>query len=91
MKFRETMKMVDAISEYQWDNEGHLVVSVNNYEFDDFMKPFKNHQSLFDDEGILAYLRDHYVVIPYFDDILERIGFKPEDIKEMFEKEACVC
>lgn len=26
MKFRETMKMVDAISEYQWDSEGHLVI-----------------------------------------------------------------
>ena len=79
--------MVDAICEYKWDNEGHLVICVNNYEFDDFMKPFKAYPSLFDDEGILAYLQDHYIVIPYFDDILERIGFEEEDIKEIFEEE----
>lgn len=88
MNFREKMKMVDAICEYQWDNEGHLVVCVNNYEFDDFMKNFKSHHSLFEDDGILAYLQDHYVFIPYFDDILECVGFEFEDIEEIFKKSA---
>lgn len=88
MKFREKMKLAESICEYHWEN-GVLVVFVNDYEFESFMSVLKEHNCLFDDEGIAAYLRNGYVCVPEFDNILEMLGLDIEEIKEMFEEGGC--
>lgn len=83
--FAEIRKMADAlICEHQWDKEGNLVVFVNNYNFEDFMNILKEHRFLFEDDGILSYLQEDYVIIPFFNEILEMMGFESEEIKGMF-------
>ena len=84
MKFREKFALCDAICEYHWDAKD-LLVFVNDYEFDDFMKILKQHSCLFDDEGIPAVIRSGYIAIPKFDEYLRMLGLDDEEINEMFE------
>lgn len=86
MRFKQKKQMLDAISEYHWNN-GELLVFVSNYNFADFMKLFRKNYCLFEDGGMNAYLQDDCVCIPGFDRHLECIGLDMEEIKEIFEEE----
>jgi hypothetical protein len=50
------------------------------------MEVLSKHQCLFDDDGISAVLKDHYVCIPDFEEILEMLGLEMEEIKEIFDE-----
>ena len=82
---KEIRETYNVICEYQWDKEGNLLVCVNNYDFEDFMNLLKGHRYLFEDEGILSYLQEDYIIVPYFNEFLEMMGFETEEIKEVFK------
>lgn len=85
MKFRELHDLCNSITEYHWENN-ELIVIVNDYEFDDFMKVLKKYPSLFDVDKIQAFIGNGYIAIPGFERYLEMMGVNPEEFKEIFEE-----
>jgi hypothetical protein len=85
MKFRELHDLCNSICEYRWENES-LIIVVNDYEFQDFMKVLRNHRGLFDDEPINAFIGNGYISIPDFERYLEMMGVEQEEFKEIFEE-----
>ena len=81
-KYEELKKISELISEANlYDNE--LYVIVYNYNLCDFLKLIKT--SLFDEDGIDAILRDGYMVIPNFQEVLEaQFDMSLEEAKEYF-------
>ena len=84
MKFREKKALCDSICEYNW-HEGELMVFVNDYEFDDFMKFMKDRSSILDIDGIPATIKNGYIAVPNFNKYLEMMDLDEDEIQEMFE------
>ena len=74
--------MSDLISEVHVTDD-ELYACINNYNVCDFLKLIKT--SLLDEDGIDAILRDGYMVIPDFQDLLEaQFDMSLEEAKEYF-------
>lgn len=81
-RYTELKKMSELISEVHLCDNG-LYAFVSDYNICEFLKCIEKH--VFDDDGIDAVLKEGYIVIPDFQEVLEaQFDMSLEEAKEYF-------